>query len=298
MAGITLVLGGGGFKGLAHLGALTVLEDAGIPIERVIGTSAGSLIGTAYCSRASASDTHHAVMAFVQSDEFGKHSFAGLPGGTAADASTGWMGRVLSGLKRQVAMERMFRRSSAFGGTALRFIARSLIPKGNIEDLAVACGVSVLNLSTGQVELIQRGHANSAVVASSSVPGYFPPVEREGVVLCDPGVVDNLPTGLARAIGARNVVAVDLSADLPGDTGVGPLMGIEALFRAQDITTCLGNRRAAQAADVIVRPRLGARNWLDPTDPVSIVTAGEEAMQRALPTIRRMLSEASRRAAS
>lgn len=296
MTGITLVLGGGGFKGLAHLGVLTVLEEAGITIDHVIGTSAGSLIGAAYSSRSSARQTHEDVMAFVGSDEFGKHSFAGIPGGAAPDATTGWMGRLLSGLKRQVAMERMFRRSSAFGGTALRFIARSLVPKGDIEQLPVRFGVSVLNLTLGHVELVESGHLNSAVVASSSVPGYFPPVEREGMLLCDPGVVDNLPTELARTCGARFVVAVDLSAELPIELETSAMMGIEALFRAQDITTRLGNRRACQAADVVIRPRMGARNWLDPSDPASIVAAGAEATHRALPVIERLLTDGARRA--
>lgn len=298
MEGITLVLGGGGFKGLAHLGVLTVLEDEGVAIDRVIGTSAGSLIGGAYCARASARRTREDVMAFVGSDEFGKHSFAGIPGGAAPESATGWMGRLLSGFKRQVAMERMFRRSSAFGGTALRFIARSLVPKGDIEQLPIPFGVSVLNLTAGCVDLIESGHLNSAVVASSSVPGYFPPVERQGMLLCDPGVVDNLPTRPACERGYRRLVAVDLSAELPPPIDGASMMGIEALFRAQDITTRLGNRRASQDADIVIRPRMGERNWLDPSDPASIVTAGEEATHRALPVIRRLLAEGTSRRAS
>ncbi len=296
MTGITLVLGGGGFKGLAHLGVLCALEEAGVPVERVVGSSAGALIGACYCGHDSAAAAHELVMSFVGSEAFQKHSFEGLPGAGAVGGGS-LVSRILTGIKRQVAMERMYRRSSAFGGAALRFIVRSLVPKGDVQDLGIPLAICALDLVRGEEVLITRGNLASAVVASSSVPGYFPAVERDGTLLCDPGIVNNLPTLLARSLGASAVVAVDLSAGLaPVNQAPLEMVGIDVLFRAQDVTTRLANRRYARHADVVIAPELGGRSWLDASDPAWTVAAGHEATERVMPSVKRLL-EGTERAA-
>ena len=295
--GITLVLGGGGFKGVAHLGVLRVLEQQRIPIERVIGSSAGALIGASFCHLRDAEETHALVMRFLQAEGLrgaGLRTFRGLPNFKRRAGRVPLVRRLVANIRRQVALERMFRRSSAFGGSALRFVVRSLVPKVDIADLPLPLAICVLDLQLGEELLLTRGPLTTAITASGAVPGFFPPVEWDGTLLCDAGIVNNLPTRLARETGARHVVAVDLSA------GIGvcrpDAAGMEVLLRAQDISTRLANRRWAADADVVIAPELGERHWLDTTHLEEVVEAGAAAALLAVPRIVQLLRPPARRA--
>lgn len=292
--GLTLVLGGGGFKGLAHVGVLMVLEEEGLPVERIVGTSAGALIGASYAYCGSAERVREVVLGFVGSDAFQRRGFVGFKSRARGPGLASLLTRLLSGIKRQVALERMFRRNSAFGGAPLRFVVRHLVPRGSIEKLPLPVAIAVLDLQSGEEVLLTEGDLRSAVCASSSVPGFFPPVEREGRVLVDAGVVDNLPTRAARALGATRIVAVDLAS------GLGPVLpgevGIDVLLRTQDIATRANNRRSADDADVLIRPALAGRSWLDASDPPAVLEAGRQAAHAALPELRELLATVGPRA--
>jgi NTE family protein len=288
---ITLVLGGGGFKGVAHLGVLRVLQQAGVPVERVIGTSVGALVGGSYCYLRDAEATHSLLMNFLQSEGLRAQRLVGLrrrAGGIPL------LRRLVHGIRRQVALERMFRRSSAFGNSALRFIVRNVVPHVDIADLPLPLGVGALDLLSGEEVLLTHGDLGLAVAASSAVPGFFPPVEWNGMLLCDAGIVNNLPAEGVRRLGARAVVAVDLSS------GLSPCRqdasGIEVLLRAQDISTRIANRRCSESADVVVVPELDGRHWLDTSNLPEVVEAGAVAARRALPAILALVNGVTREA--
>lgn len=286
---MTLVLGGGGFKGMAHVGVLLALEREGITVDAIVGTSAGALMGASFAELMSADGLRERVLEFVHSEEFRRKGFVGFGGpSTGPNGVSGFVSRLFTGLKRQVALERMFRRSSAFGGAALRYVIAALVPRIAIEELPIPMAIAAIDVERGEEVLMTTGDLFSAVLASSSVPGFFPPVERDGRLLADAGIVNNLPTRAARQLGATRVVAVDLSAGmLDGDQP--PTVGMDVLLRAQDISTFLSNRRLADLADVVLCPELSGRDWLDPTDPAQVIVAGERAAAKAMPEIRALL---------
>ncbi len=289
--GVTLVLGGGGFKGMAHVGVMLALEEEGIPVRSIIGTSAGALMGSAYAHLMSAEALRELVTGFVTSDEFQRKGFVGFKGRSrGTNGVGGLMSRVLSGIKRQVALERMFRRSSAFGGAALRYVVRGLVPNVHIEELGLPMAIAALDIERGEVALLTEGPLPSAVCASSSVPGFFPPVEREGRTLVDAGIVDNLPTRLARSLGAMRLVAVDLSSGL-ADLAPGEV-GMSLLLRAQEISTRIANRARGDFADVVLKPDLRGRSWLDPSEPAEVIAAGYAAAREGMADIHALLDMA------
>lgn len=283
--GITLVLGGGGFKGVAHIGVLRALQAGGVPIERVVGTSAGALIGASYCYLGDAEAMHRLVLDFLASEGFRAHSLIGF---RRQPGKIPLMSRLMHGIRRQVMLERIFRRSSAFGSSALRFIAKSMVPHADIADLRVPLSICVLDLLRGEDLLLSEGDLRQAVIASSSVPGFFPPVEWGDTLLCDAGLVNNLPANMARREGARRIVAVDLSDGLPPCRA--DAVGMEYLLRVQEITTRLANRRCATDADVVVVPQLDGRHWLDTTRLTDVLDEGERATREQLPQIRALLT--------
>jgi len=283
--GLTLVLGGGGFKGVAHVGALRVLQAEGLVVERVVGCSAGALMGSAYCYLRDAEALHALVMRFLTSEGLRRHGLVALrrmPGRQSL------LGRLMAGIRRQVALERISRRSSALGGGALRFIVRSLVPKTSIESLPIPLSIGVLDLTAGEVRLLTHGDLCLAVTASSAVPGFFPPIEWGRSLLCDPGLADNLPTALLSSDFSGRVVAIDLSGGLSPYRASGS--GMDVMLRAQEVSTHLANRAAARRADVIIRPELGGRHWLDTRNLEDVMEAGAAAARAALPALRSLVS--------
>ncbi|HZL98950.1 MAG TPA: patatin-like phospholipase family protein [Planctomycetota bacterium] len=290
--GLTLVLGGGGFKGLAHLGVLRVLQAEELPVGRVVGTSVGALLGATYCHFGDAESALDHVRRFLASEGFRPHSMIGFrrrPGRLPL------VHRLMAGIRRQVALERIFRRSSAFGGGALRTFVRHLVPRADIADLRVPLAVCALDLRAGQPVLLSRGDLRTAVTASAAVPGFFPPVEWEGSLLCDAGIVDNLPTAAARAAGAVRLVAIDLSHSLGALRPT--VSGMEILLYAQEVSTRLANASRAGAADIVLRPELDGRHWLDTSQLDTVIDAGERAARQALPSLRALLERPVRRPA-
>jgi len=287
--GVNLVLGGGGFKGLAHVGVFLALEERGVPVRSIVGTSAGALMGSAFAHLQSATAVQELVLGFVNSDTFQRKGFVGFS--STSQSTNGvakFMSRVVSGIKRQVALERMFRRSSAFGGAALRFVVRGIVPNVGVETLGMPLAIAALDLIKGEEVLITDGPLCSAVCASSSVPGFFPPVERQGRLLVDAGIVNNLPTRLARSLGAQRIVAVDLSSGLSdvAQTEV----GMDVLLRAQDISTRIANRQKADHADVVLCPDMRGRNWLDPSDPIGVIQTGYDAAMKGMAEIESLMA--------
>src|SRR6185436_915925 len=103
------------------------------------------------------------------------------------------------------------------------------------------------------------------------------------------GLVNNLPTQLARDAGDGLIVAVDLSAGLPPCRH--DAVGMEVLLRVQEISTRLANQRCARQADVVITPDLDGRHWLDTSGLTSVIEAGERATREAVPRIRALMAE-------
>jgi NTE family protein len=269
---------------------LLALEEVGLRVERVVGSSVGALIGGAYCATGSARETLADVERFLASEGFRDQNLVGF---RLREGRVPLMQRLLRGIRRQVALERMFRRNSALGGRALRLIVKSLVPSTDIAELQRPLAICALDLVKGELVVITRGSLSVAVTGSSAVPGFFPPVEWDGSLICDAGIVDNLPVEAARAFGEGPVVAVDLSdSQLPPRPDAS---GMELLLRTQEISTRLANLRRGQDADLVLSPSLKGRHWLDTTHLETVIEAGAACTRAALPAIRALLERSPAR---
>lgn len=278
---VYVVLGGGGVRGMAHFGVLKVLEAAGVPIHGIVGTSAGAIVGSIYACRPEAAAVTAEVLEFLRSSAFRRLGFRFELERNKKPPSI--LDRVLHGLKRQLAMELLFRRQAIFKTEMLRLLARNLLPEVMIEDAKIPLFITALDLEVGRERILDRGDLRSAVVASSSVPGFFPPVKRGEHLLCDAGLVNNMPVDEARALGADVVIGVSLNNQVDPVTTFST--GIEVIFRSEEIGTHLINDRKKQRANVVIEPDTQGRYWLDFDDPSAIVKAGEMAAERCLDRI-------------
>lgn len=179
---LALALGGGGGKGTAHVGVLQVLEELELPIDLIVGSSAGGAVAVLYAA------------------------------GLDCDA--------ICELFRSMALRRIAvpdpTRTGLIGQRRRAEILTRLLGDRTFDDLRIPCAVTAVDLISGQLVVIDEGPLVEALLATTALPGIFPPVQRGEMVLADGGILNNLPVDVARARGAQRVIAIELNDAVPG----------------------------------------------------------------------------------
>jgi NTE family protein len=273
--GIALVLGGGGARGLAHLGVLEVLEREQIPVAALAGTSMGGLIGALWAAGVSLADVEDELRRLSEPLELLK-----------------LVDLVISRSGVSVRGARIYDLLTEMLGGELRF-----------EDLQVPLALTAADLDSGRAVVLREGPLVDAVRATISFPGIFQPVAHAGLRLIDGGVLDNLPVAAARALGPRPVVAVDVvpafRANQPGSDPVEPPLQPELLpgflqdlgqVAMMAIAEMTALRLEQSPADLLLRPSI-------PPDVTvltgfhrvdELVLAGAAAAEAELPRLREL----------
>ena len=268
---LALVLGAGGIKGWAHVGALKVLHAAGVPVDLIVGSSAGALIGPLYAAHRDAAETERIAMSFTPPE---------------------FMEWFLNDLRISPRAGRMGRRLwDAYGRLDFR-------------GLEVPFAALALDLASRGPAVLTAGNVGRAVEASIRVPLIIRPVRHEGRHLIDGGLHSTVPVAAARELGAELVVAVNVGElyvlprrlrALSGRAGA----ALEARPTAPDsLRNQVGflaglvsqGRPPRPRADVEIRPDLRGVNPVWPWHIQKAALRGEEAARRALPAIRRLLA--------
>ncbi|MEY8877920.1 MAG: patatin-like phospholipase family protein [Leptothrix sp. (in: b-proteobacteria)] len=246
---IGLALGGGAARGFAHIGVIQALEENGIKVDLVAGTSAGSLVAALYA--------------------------AGHNGQALA--------RLADGMDEATITDWSFPLRGVIRGEALARYVRLQTGGKTIEQMALPLGIVATDLADGAPILFRRGDTGLAVRASSAVPAVFQPVrigEREYV---DGGLVAPVPVRYARQMGADLVIAVDISSP-PDGNATGDAMRM--LLQTFSIMGRSINTFELQGADVVLRPKLAGISSADFTQRKRSIAAGREAGLAALAEIR------------
>jgi NTE family protein len=251
-----LALSGGAARGLAHVGVLKVLEEHGIRVDCVAGTSAGALVGGALASGMSAAEI----------EEVGR--------------SLRWrdLGRMT--------LSRLGVQSSA----VMEEYVRARFPVTRFEELAVPFAAVATDLRTGaRVVMRDEGDLGFAIRASCAVPGWYVPVtDAGGRQLVDGGLVANLPVSVVRSLGAEVVVAVDVNSE--GAKFMGPPTSIiGVLLQSMLVVQRVAVEHQRQLADVCISPSVGHLRWDELARAAEFIDAGVEAARAAIPAIKEML---------
>jgi NTE family protein len=255
---IALVLGGGAARGFAHVGVIRALEQEKIPIDMVVGTSVGSLIGAIYAADMSSFDLEWTAFQLEKEDlfDFGVMNAITGMGFAKGDKLEAWV--------------------------------KGHIKTPNIENLKLPFAAVATDLNWGSKVVLDSGSVARAIRASAAIPGIFQPVQHQGKILVDGGVVDNIPISVARAKGADIVLAVDISANV-GNTNITNLVGVT--LQATNIMFALNVERSKKDADVLIAPAgIGDVGMLDFTQKKRCMQAGIEATQKAMPAIQKAIS--------
>jgi len=256
MPKIALVLGGGAARGFAHIGVIRVLEQEKIPIDLIVGTSVGSLIGAIYAYDVNSFELEWSAFTLERDDIF----------------DYGLM-TVFTGL-------------GAAKGEKLEEFVTTRVPIADIEDLKIPFAAVATDLNRGVRVVLDRGPVARAVRASCSIPVVFQPVEHQGGLLVDGGLLDNLPVSVARERGADLVIAVDISVNVENHDITNL---IEVIVQSINIMAAENMRRRKQEADVLISPAVGSVGMMDFGQKKLCMQAGIEATQKAMPEIRKKI---------
>ena len=290
---VCLVLGGGGVRGLAHLGVLQVLEREGIPIDCLVGTSAGSIVGAAYSIYGDAMAITRRALDYFGGEEFSRNSYSSLIPGSK-DPNPGLVQHVINGVRKGYVFSNLLRKSSILPGEKMSTMIESLLPDLDFKDTKIPFAVPALDLRTGEDVLITRKSIRHAVLAGCSIPGFFPPVEYNDRLLTDSGIVCPVPVSAARAEFKPDVlIAVDIMNSIEKEEEFPS--GLDVLLRSEAIACSRLNEQEILKADVVIRPEVGQIYWSDFSELDSLVKEGVTAAEAQLEEIRRVVRRKRRR---
>jgi NTE family protein len=278
------VLGGGGARGLAHLGVIDVLLDAGVPIERIVGVSMGSIVGALYAFHGEVLRIQRQVLEFLRSPQFEPvQQMLCKAHSPPCDGSAGAPARpavAKDWLRSCRSFERLTQTTSLLPGAILEQFIERFLPDADIADASTALSIVAVDLRSGRRVVLERGPLRTAVRASASLPGIFPPVEWEGMLLCDIGVFDSLPTAVARTHRPEYVIASDVGAIVRPVADCSN--AFEVLLRMDEIGENLFRSQARTSADLVVHPDVAAVRWFDFSSAAELIGRGQTAARAVL----------------
>jgi len=284
---VAVVLGGGGARGISHIGAFKMLEEHNIPIDLIIGVSMGSIMGGLYASGYSASQLEEFVLTSdwedLLAEELERKSLL------ASQQEAGEYYNLsfrFQGFKPYIPLalssgQKLIRRLNRL------FLQAPFKPDPDFDHLKIPFRAVVLDLKSGKPVVFSEGDIVEILRASIAVPFLLSPIEKDGMLLTDGGIVNALPTDIAREMGADIVIAFDVVAPLRDQDE----LGLPWQVADQIITIMMqpSLKELRKYADVIVKPDLPNTLPADFSNLAELIKAGAVATESNIALIDSML---------
>lgn len=278
---ICLVLSGGGARGAAHVGVLEVLEAMHIPVDCIVGTSMGAIIGGLYASGM----PPKFLEATLDDPQVQQAMAENRPRQLLAYRTKRRNARYLVNLEFGYEDGRFYFPRGLVRGHSARELLNALAlrtrPADQFSKLPIPFRAVATDIETGEMVVLDHGDLAEVMRASMAVPGFYSPVEIQGHLLVDGGLVRNLPVGIAQQMGADVVIAVDVSTPLADAKALGNVFGLSIqvvnLLTRQNVTQSLAR---LGPRDVIIQPHLDGMDAVDFEDMASAIDAGRTAAER------------------
>jgi NTE family protein len=261
------------------------ISESGIRAERIVGVSMGSLIGAMCAGDTDINRVKSRGLELLHSPVFKQKQeilFGAAPasGEENAGGIFSWYSRMRKYVQAHRKLTRGVTSPSLISDFALSESINYLIPDIDIQDLAIPLSIVAVDLLSGQRVVLEKGPLQKAVCASSAIPGIFPPVPWDNMLLADIGVIESVPTVVASMYASDLVIGVDVGQD---PTKVDACeTALQVMMRIDDISEQLMRRHLIDAADLVVRPNVGGVPWYDFTKPEELISEGRRAGHRAL----------------
>lgn len=249
-----LVLGGGGAKGFAHVGVLEELHNAGLQPDIIIGCSAGAIVGALYA-------------ADPDIDRLKARTLDGKSDDIVAISVENWPYSVYTSKQMH------------------RFLTKNLAAK-DFTELKVPFVATATDLQHGVLTTFSEGNLSPAIIASASYPGVFSPIRIDENYYIDCGVADPLPTSIARELGFKHVVAVNIAEGLPDSS---PNHGLGVMKRGIEIAYINLIKKSLSQADVVIDFNFKNIDLLDDQQNIHLYEQGRTRTKEQIPEIKKLI---------
>ncbi len=249
-----IALGGGFARGICHIGALKVLEEEGIPVDFVAGTSVGSIIGAAYCSGVSSKELEE-IAALVRFKDFARWTLS--------------------------------RYGFCTNDRMDRFLAKVVQVK-TFEELKKPLAVAATDFTTGDPVVFRSGSLVDAIRASCAYPGMFLPVQLNGRLLVDGMLAHAVPTPPLREMGADKVIGIYLSAHWVRMNG--PRHLFDVIGQCFSIAQAKMSEGWKREADLVIEPDVNGFAFDCFERTPELIKSGEDAMRAILPQVKQWMA--------
>ena len=252
--GVALALGAGGSRGLAHVGVIEVFEEEGIPIDLIVGSSAGSLVGAMYADDPNADRLKEKLIRLKKED--------------LLDPS----------------YKEVFRMTGLMQGNALEQFLVNELDSACFEDLKIPLVAVACNVENNRIVLLRTGPIAPAVHASAALPPVFSPVKLYNEILVDGGVIAPVPVNVARLYKPKLLIAVDISTPPSKD----PLSNaFDFLYRSLHISFYELSRLQTNKADIFIHPDLAGFGTFEDDHNEELYVLGKVAARKAVANIKK-----------
>ena len=287
---ISLNLGGGGARGLAHIGVLRALEENDIEFDILMGVSMGALIAANYAYYKDAKKIENLIVRHLESDVF-KSSLLGTwrPGTSEEHKSRSKrLFMKFSRMYKQTELYgRLFLSTGMLSESDIREAIFPIIPNVEFSDLKMPFACVAVNLESGHRRVFSQGSVRTAVLASISMPLVFQPVEINGNLYTDGGIVDRIGVDSAYDMGVEHIVAVDVSNDFFAKKKIKSALDI--MLRSEEISAIYRKNFQLKQAAIVIRPIQESIHWADYHNYEQIIESGYESTLKKIKDIKRLI---------
>lgn len=257
---IGLALGGGGARGIAHIGILRVFEKEGIPIDLIVGTSIGALVGGAFASGINTHRMEELIHSFLDSPAFRNSAIKSIRD-IHSCKKLSVAQKIQAFFKNRYFVAQALFRIGMLQHEDFQAMVDYFLPDIQIQECPIKFCAVATDLVSGQAVVLSEGPIRRAVMASCAVPGAVPPVEYDGKLLSDGGIVYLVPTTVAREQGAGFVIGVSVNTELVSGQEFRSAMDI--YVRSTEIMGYHLERCRLMDANVVLRPDVGRLHWTE-----------------------------------
>ncbi|WP_100330810.1 patatin-like phospholipase family protein [Bacillus xiapuensis] len=250
---IGVALGSGGARGFAHIGVLKALEDAGIPVDMLAGSSMGSLVASFYASGQDMEQLYKLSTAF----------------------------------RRKYFLDFIVPKLGFISGKKIKSFIRLFTYGKNIEELNMPVAIIATDIQRAEKVVFTKGPIAEAVRASIAIPGIFVPEKVGGRLLVDGGVIDRVPVSVVKEMGADIVIGVDVSS-VKKNAEIHTIFDV--IMQSIDILQLEIIENRQTASNVMIRPPVDGYNSRAFTHIEEIIQAGENEAQKKIPEIKQQIA--------
>lgn len=281
-----IALGGGGARGLAHIGVLKVLEEDGIKFDCIAGTSMGAIIGALYAIDQNAAKLEKTLKEYFFNVMFSKLNMQKMQDETQVSSARSLIRKAREFVKYGSPDSG----NSFLSHSMLEEMVNSLLPDIDITDTKIPFICVATDITNGKEKSFSKGPLRKIVLASASIPGVFPPVNIDDIWYTDGAHVNVTPVSAAKLLGADFIIASDVKSKLKTLDAL-PANSKDIMNRCNFIANYLFYEVLIKEANIVIEPNIKQISWSEFNKFNLMVSEGEKAARAQLLNIRKEINK-------